>query len=298
MIKTLLTVVACLCSVFILTACIDKYINHEKKIALGKQSLERMYGEDDLSKFPLFQGGFLNFGYWNTDTDFNNLSANDRLASSQNLYHYLLKRLELNDEDIVLEIGSGLGLGCAMIVNNFCSKRIVGMDLSYEQIQRANRRFSNLLHKAPWFSFVQGAAEAMPFENASFSKIFSLEVAQHFIFPQHVVQESFRVLRPGGVLLIATFFATSQSTMGELRSRILTMRDNIDRIIPIQNIIRYLEKAGFQDIKVTKIGDHVWFGLDKWMLKVGLTDGWNRNWLKSYQDGLVDYYVISTRKPI
>jgi hypothetical protein len=38
-----------------------KYANY---ITTNPRSIKQMYGESDLSKLPIFRGGFINFGYW------------------------------------------------------------------------------------------------------------------------------------------------------------------------------------------------------------------------------------------
>jgi SAM-dependent methyltransferase len=85
----------------------------------------------------------------------------------------------------VLDVGSGRGYLQDM-VNDY-----TGLDIS------ANvRRF---YHKA----FVQGSATEMPFEDNSFDAIWSIWVLEHVPNPEQMLVEVRRVLKPGGLVLMA-----------------------------------------------------------------------------------------------
>ena len=46
--------------------------------------------------------------------------------------------------------------------------------------------------------------EKLPFDNNYFEVIFSKSVVEHFYFPEKIVKEIFRVLKPGGIAIILT----------------------------------------------------------------------------------------------
>lgn len=53
---------------------------------------------------------------------------------------------------------------------------------------------------------VWGRADALPFSDASFDTVVSFHVLEHTEVPERVLSEAYRVLRPGGTLLITTPF--------------------------------------------------------------------------------------------
>jgi SAM-dependent methyltransferase len=67
-----------------------------------------------------------------------------------------------------------------------------------------NRIALDLRH-APGVQIV-GDGHALPFRSACFDQIVATEVLEHMMEPQRAVDEMFRVLRPGGRLLLTTRF--------------------------------------------------------------------------------------------
>ena len=96
----------------------------------------------------------------------------------------------------VLEIGCGYGDFAAWCAEE-AGCRVTALDPSADAIAQASRRF-------PGVRFLTGVAESLPFENAAFDAVISLEVAEHLADPRKYFAESFRVLRPGGWMIVQT----------------------------------------------------------------------------------------------
>jgi ubiquinone/menaquinone biosynthesis C-methylase UbiE len=259
-------------------------------------SVNNMYGDDDLSSCPLFKGGYINFGYWQGMSPSGVLTEDDRIQSEKNLYHQIFNRASLNSSDNGLEVGSGLGFGCALANTEYHVKKFTGLDLSSRQLTRAKEIHEPLLKTTDRIQFVQGSAENMPLASNSFSKVVSVEAAQHFRNVDAFLSEAHRVLTPDGKLAITTFFAPSQSAVDQLKELIPTIRDGIDNVVSIDHISSSLKKLGFKTITCESIGEHVWPGFDRWIGQTELRDTWNKNWLKAFKENLIDYYIITATK--
>lgn len=268
-------------------------IDYRKK---NYTSVNNMYGDDDLSSCPLFKGGYINFGYWQGMSLLGELTEDDRLQSEKNLYHQIFRRVSLNSKDKGLEVGSGLGFGCALASTEYHAEEFTGLDLSAEQLTRAKKVHEPLLKATDRIQFVQGSAENMPLASNSFSKVVSVEAAQHFGNVDAFLSEAHRVLTPDGKLAITTFFALSEPAINRLKELIPTIRDGIDNVVSVDHISSSLEKLGFRTISCESIGEHVWPGFDKWIGQTELRDTWNKNWLKAFKENLVDYYIITATK--
>lgn len=265
-----------------------------ESLCMKMDSIEKMYGEYDFSKCSLFTGGFINFGYWETLSRDGVISASDRLESERNLYRIVLEKIDISNEDTILEVACGLGLGSSLALEEFCPQKIKAIDFCKAQIDRA-KTLNEKSIESKKLDFQVGMAEKIPFQDNYFEKVFSIEAAQHFSVDAFI-NESYRVLKPKGKLALATFFATTRESPKIVATMIKTVKDNIDHLTPVSDIHRMLQDAGFENIKIESIGKNVWPQFDKWIAQSEFKETWNRNWYKAYQQNLIDYYVITAEK--
>lgn len=255
-----------------------------------------MYGADDLSSMAIFSGNFINFGYWQHFTP-GLISIDERTESQANLYRTVLRRLEIDSTDVALEVGCGIAVGMALALREFNPRTVYGLDLSQDQIDRATRINADLVtHQPDRFVLQQGSALELPYAGEKFEKCYSVEAAQHFEDLAAFASEAHRVLRPAGRLAVTTFFTPYPSAIDELRRLIETIDSGVDVILAIGSFRDDLLEAGFVDVRVESLGEHVWRGFDAWIGQTEFRDGWSRNWLDAYNRGLIDYYLITADK--
>lgn len=262
-----------------------------------ERSVAEMYDQDDLSACSLFAGNFINFGFWEYPIQGRRISTSQRIESGKNLYRFVAKNLGIEAKDKVLEVACGQGVGSVLVLNEFNTREIHGIDFSKAQILRAKQLNSEAIKdNGSKIFFQQGSAEKIPYDSDSFEKIFSIEAAQHFENLDLFSKEANRVLKPGGKLAIASFFGTSDKSHKPLSSMIQTIRDEIDKATPIQQLESTLKKNGFKNVRIKSIGENVWHGFDQWTSQTDLKDSWTRNWYTGYKKGLIDYYLITAEK--
>lgn len=104
----------------------------------------------------------------------------------------------------VLEIGAGLGTDLSQFARH--GARVTDLDLSSGHLEHAKRNFA--LRKLDG-RFVHHDAEELPFEDASFDVVYSNGVIHHTPNTQQVVNEIFRVLRPGGRAILMVYAENS-----------------------------------------------------------------------------------------
>jgi SAM-dependent methyltransferase len=105
-----------------------------------------------------------------------------------------------------------------------------------------------------------------------------------------------RLLRPGGRFAAATFFASGPEGVPHIADRIETVESGIDVIHPVGDFEANLRDAGLEQVEVRSIGEHVWRGFDRWMSQTEYRDSWGRNWLRCYENGWIDYYILTARR--
>ena len=113
----------------------------------------------------------------------------------------LVDRLHVSDADHIVDIGSGIGGPARYLVRRF-GCRVSGVDLTAEFCGVA-RHLTSLLGLAERISFEQGDALAMPFEDAAFDRVISMNVSMNIADKRAFYREIHRVLKPGARLGLA-----------------------------------------------------------------------------------------------
>lgn len=101
----------------------------------------------------------------------------------------LLDSVDVGSGDRVLDLGTGPGLAAAAAVQRGAD--VVGIDFSEPMLARARRVY-------PEIEFHRASAEGLPFEDHNYDVVIGNFVLHHSGDPKAVLEETFRVLRPGG----------------------------------------------------------------------------------------------------
>ncbi|WP_028044058.1 class I SAM-dependent methyltransferase [Candidatus Stoquefichus massiliensis] len=109
--------------------------------------------------------------------------------------HMLQEMIHIYGQDI-LDLGCGTAELMYQVIREDSSRNIIGLDLSEEMLKIAENKLGN---KA---TFILGDAEHLPFADQSFDIVYCNDSFHHYPHPQFVLSEVYRVLKPGGTLLI------------------------------------------------------------------------------------------------
>jgi ubiquinone/menaquinone biosynthesis C-methylase UbiE len=120
----------------------------------------------------------------------------------------------------ILEVGSGPGLQAIEILRRHPDLNITASDFadSFVELGRLNFRQAQAKGLSPTtgsLSFLRAdAMDLSRFPDASFHAVYSITVLKHFPDPLRGINESLRVLQPGGALLYSEF--KNDSTLDEI----------------------------------------------------------------------------------
>lgn len=123
----------------------------------------------------------------------------------------------------VLEVGGGLGTDLAQFASH--GAHITDVDLSAGHLNLARENFR--LRGLPG-QFIHQDAERLPFENNRFDVVYSNGVIHHTPNTRLLVEEIYRVLRPGGKAIIMVYAENSLHYWGQQVYR-LGLRDGLLR---------------------------------------------------------------------
>ncbi len=109
----------------------------------------------------------------------------------------IFENLSLLGKENVLEIGCGRGFYLKTLVDNFTNLKITGIDLNERYLLAAKKFINNSRVK-----LLRADAIKLPFKNNTFDRIIASEILEHIPDDQKAIEEMFRVLVPGGIILI------------------------------------------------------------------------------------------------
>jgi SAM-dependent methyltransferase len=169
----------------------------------------------------------------------------------------------------ILEVGSGLGTRC-LLGRAAWDAEFTGVEPcanTYRGLREAIREFQHSNPHLP-YSHLDCAGEDLPLDSDRFDFAWSFEVMEHVRVPERVVQEMYRVLRPGGKVFISTcnyrsFFEGHYRTLwlpflnrrtGAWWARLLGRNpENLDEInfLTRSRLLRAMKRAGFKSIRLS-----------------------------------------------
>jgi len=106
------------------------------------------------------------------------------------LTRYLVSRYGLAKGEMVLDLGCGRGEFLMGFVH--CGLKVYGVDQSL---------VANSICPEAEISQSDLENEPLPYKSGSFDVVFSKSFLEHFYYPEKLVQEIYRILKPGGIAI-------------------------------------------------------------------------------------------------
>lgn len=159
----------------------------------------------------------------------------------------------LRPGEVVLDLGSGAGIDCFLAASKVgASGRVIGVDMTPEMVSRAR----GLAHTNGQTNveFRLGEIEHLPVADASVDVVLSNCVINLVPDKGQVYREAFRVLRPGGRLVVADVLAT-RPISDELRNDLERWASCSSGALTRDEVAERLRSAGFESIEVTVHGE-------------------------------------------
>lgn len=154
----------------------------------------------------------------------------------------------LGEGETVLDLGCGAGIDCFIAARKVgASGRVIGVDMTPEMIEKARENarkggFRNV-------EFRLGEIESLPVEDCSVDVVISNCVINLSPDKERVFREAFRVLKPGGRLVISDTVLLRELPENVKRS-VDAYVGCIAGALEKQEYLETIKKAGFHDVRV------------------------------------------------
>jgi arsenite methyltransferase len=163
----------------------------------------------------------------------------------------------LREGETVLDLGSGAGLDCFLAANKVGEKgRVIGVDMTPEMLEKARENARQGDYKNVEFRL--GEIENLPVADSSVDVVISNCVINLVPDKGRVFKEIFRVLKPGGRLMVSDIVLLTELP-DTIKNSIAGYIGCLSGAIMKDEYIEAVKEAGFQEVRVV---DEVFYPVD------------------------------------
>ncbi|MGB9700176.1 MAG: arsenite methyltransferase [Thermodesulfobacteriota bacterium] len=154
----------------------------------------------------------------------------------------------LQEGDVVLDLGAGAGFDCFLAANRVGKKgRVIGVDMTPEMLEKARENARRGGYENTEFRL--GEIENLPVADNYVDVIISNCVINLSPDKRRVFKEAFRVLKPGGRLLVADIVLLKELPP-EIKNSVSAYVSCVAGAATKEEYLGAIQAAGFREIKV------------------------------------------------
>lgn len=209
-------------------------------------------------------GLYLNLGYWETATDID--------TACRDMARLLAQSVDLGPDDTLLDVGCGFGDQDMLFAQEYGVTNIKGINITPTQVTRGNAQIAEA-GLSDQIELIEASATELPFQDPIFDAVVALESVFHFDTRADFLAEAYRVMKPNARMALADMIPAPvvgtkwQKKMKKSGWDFFSKKYGIppENADGLESYAQKLTDAGFTDVKVVSIRQHVFAGLHKHM---------------------------------
>lgn len=133
--------------------------------------------------------------------------------TKRDFIQWVIRQLEVQPDDKVLEVGFGPGVGIQFLADAVTTGTVAGVDSSREMVEQAKARNAKAI-AAGTVELQSGSAEALPFADDTFDKALAINSMQVWSNALAGLREMRRIIKGGGKIALGFTPQSGQSSTG------------------------------------------------------------------------------------
>ena len=222
--------------------------------------MQRNFTEEDTESYYDSQDSIYS-SFWDPDGSvhwgyFDSSTGNDFLKACANLNQTMVEKGQISQDSKVLDLGCGNGT-TALSLHDDLGCNVVGVDLSGVRIDNARdslkRREADVQAKV---AFEKASATELPFEDGTFSHVWSQATLYHVHDQDDALKEAYRVLEDGGIFVFDDL-VKPQPNISPMAQKHVYERLLFDTEYSFETYQKALESTGFKILDAVDLSDHL-----------------------------------------
>jgi len=156
----------------------------------------------------------------------------------------------LKGGEVVLDLGSGAGFDCFLAADRVGeSGKVIGVDMTAEMIEKARENVRRGGYRN--VDFRLGEIENLPVADNSIDAVISNCVINLSPDKERVFEETYRVLKPGGRIMVSDITLLKELPPG-IRNSVEAYVGCVSGAITKEEYLKLLRNTGFQEVEIIK----------------------------------------------